>query len=126
MLSCLEEPIKQLEEVLEKIKKRDSSIESDYINSQIKDKEEFKSCIDDAIKKITQAYEKHTSKISDSYPSSYKPYKELNWVSKDEFEEKKGKKLEYNNAEFALVVVRYENGEMFYYQDGQKYGLYIN
>ena len=131
MLDCLEKPSKELKEVLDKFegwysdryKDRypQNSIECDYIHAQVEDKEKFETCIKEAIEKIEEA-SRYTK--SHGYPH-YTPFKKLNWVDKEVFEEWKGKKLETVNASHGLFVERYEYGEHYLYQDSSKYGLYV-
>lgn len=127
MLYGLEKPMEELKKVLEKLNGRHddcypkNSIEVDYIQTQVTNKEKFEICVKEAIRKIEEA-SSYTKSFG--YPH-YTSLKELDWVTKEEFEDKKGKKLEFDNASFGLFVTRYENGEYYLYQDGERYGLYI-
>lgn len=129
MLHCLEEPIDQLKELLRKLDNKDRRPdlycpECDYLDSQVNDKEKFINCIEEAIKKIEEAYQHHVERINSSYPD-YTPLRELEWVTKEEFEEWKGKKLETELGSHALFIIRYENGEEYLSEGGSKYGLYV-
>lgn len=61
MFYCLKDPIEQLRELLEKVNKTHKDChpydytECDYLDSKIEDKEKFKECIIEAIRKIEEA-----------------------------------------------------------------------
>jgi hypothetical protein len=124
MLYSLQKSIKELNAVLDKLNDNSDDIEAMYLQDKVVDKDGFKNSIQEAIQNITKAYEKSTNKISSTYPCNYEPYKGIEWVDKEEFDKLKGKELESGNVEFGLIVIRYEYGEHFLYQDGQKYGIY--
>jgi hypothetical protein len=129
MLGILEEPYEQLQETIEilyRLKRHDPSYDSAqkaYLREHIEDIEMFEKSINEAMQSLKEA-DKYTKKgISATYPH-YTPYEELTWVSKEVFEKNRGKLLEEDNAEYALIVKRYEYGEWYLYQDGSKYGIY--
>ncbi len=128
MINCLKQPMEILKESLNKLKGYRGSCyqnveECDYIKKHLNDKEKFELCIQEAIKKLDEA-SKYTNKMNSNYPY-YTSYEELNWVSKEEFDQYKGKLLDSDSVEFGLIVKRYEYGEWYIYQDGLKYGLYV-